>query len=249
MRNRFFIINSWAAGARGSQKTIEGSIMNTTDDLTESDWLIFGDSEICNYLFVAGDSSQPIFHGIQEEMAQLNDFCFLSLQSTSNRVKELEQKAKRFRSGEERLEDPNLGDVSSEVAWGIEEFEIPRWKDTEQFMVRAMCLVLLSAFLEKSLKELALYLSDPESVRFKKKSNLGEIASLLIYLKEVCRLEFKEPEASEIAREKCRTIRNDFAHGHWMKVKDNVANYSLSAAFGAVTALMEVIDKASEIQS
>jgi hypothetical protein len=137
--------------------------------------------------------------------------------------------------------------ISNEIACGIEEFELPTWEDTEKFIVRAMCLVLLSAFLEKSLKDLVSYFSTTEARQFKKKGGIGEVASLLIYIKEVCKFEFEEPESSKIAREKCRIIRNDFAHGHWSAVKNSIANYHLSTAFGAITALFNVIDRASEI--
>ena len=86
-------------------------------------------------------------------------------------------------------------------------------------MVRAMCLILLSAFVEKCLKDLASYLAPPKALRFKRKGGEGEIAALLSYLQQTCALDFEEPESSQAVREKCRNIRNDFAHGRWTPSK------------------------------
>jgi len=167
-----------------------------SSDLFNSAWLTSDEADKKNYLYVARDDSQPIFHGLQEDMAQLNDFCFLCVEGASKHLAELQRTVKRYRTGEEQAKHPDFGDISDEVAWGLEEFDIPRWQDTEQFMVRAMCLILLSAFVEKCLKEFASYFAPPEALRFKRKGGEGETI-----------------------REKCRSIRNDFAHGRWDDVK------------------------------
>jgi hypothetical protein len=207
------------------------------------------EADMRHYLYVARDDSQPIFHGIQEDMAQLNDFCLLCVEGTSKHLAELQHTAKRYRTGEERAEHPNFGDISDEVAWSLEEFDIPLWQDTERFMVRAMCLILLSAFVEKCLKDLAVYFAPPEAPRFKRKGREGEIVALLSYLHQTCALDFEEPALSQAVREECRNIRNDFAHGRWDEVKASIADRSLSSAFGAVTALFDAIDEASAIES
>jgi hypothetical protein len=192
--------------------------------LHDSAWLTSDNADIKNYLYMAGDDSQPIFHGIQEDMAQLNDFCLLCVEGTSKHLAELQRTVKRYHTGEERAEHPDCGDISDQVAWGLEEFDIPRWQDTERFMVRAMCFILLSAFVEKCLKDLATYLAPPEALRFKRKGGEGEIAALLSYLHQTCALDFEEPDLSQTIREECRRIRNDFAHGRWDEVKATIAD-------------------------
>jgi hypothetical protein len=112
-----------------------------------------------------------------------------------------------------------------------------------------MSLLLLAIFSEKCLKDLAKYLAPPEATGFKRKSGETEISGLLRYLNSTCALEFKEPEASRLVREKCRSIRNDFAHGRWDAVNAAIADYPLRTAFGAVTALFGAIDAASAIES
>ena len=217
--------------------------------LYDSAWLGSAEADVENYLYVARDNSQPIFQGIEEDMAQLNDFCLLCVEGTSKHLAELKHKARRYRTGEDRVEHPDFGDVSDEVACGLEEFDIPRWQDTERFMVRAMCLILLSAFSEKCLRLLALHLAPPGAPHFKRRGSEGEILALLRYLQQTCVLDFEEPESSQTVREKCRSIRNDFAHGRWEVVKASITDVSLPGAFGAVTALFDAIDEASAIKS
>lgn len=222
--------------------------MESLSGMRESVWFFSDEGSVENYLFEAQGDSQPIFHGVQEEMSQLNDFCVLCIKETSKHLVDLRRRAKRFRDGMDHIEHPDFGNVSTEVAWSIEEFEIPTWDETEKFLVKAMCLILLSAFTEKVLKELSMYLAPPEATRLKRRPREGEIAGLLRYLRESCGLEFEEPESSWEVRSKCRVIRNDFAHGRWSAVKNAISDVRLSEAFKAVTALFREIDTASVIQ-
>ncbi len=222
--------------------------MSVPSDLYDSTWLSSAGTDINNYLYMAQDDSQPIFHGIQEEIARLNDFCLLCIDGTSKQLAELQRKVKQYRDGEERAVDPEFDDLSNEVAWALEEFDIPRWQETERFLVRAMCLILLSAFTEKSLKSLASYLAPAEAPCFKRKAGKTETGALVRYLQETCALNFEEPEPSQAIREKCRRLRNDFAHGRWDVLSASIADESLSTAFGAVTELFYAIDEASAIR-
>jgi hypothetical protein len=205
------------------------------------------DGQFQRYLFEAEGNSQPIFYGVTEEMAQLNDFCMLCLDATSSHLAKLKDAARRYSNREEIVEHPDFGDVTDMAEDGLREIEIPRWKDTEEFMVRAMCLVLLSAFLENSLKAIAKVLRPPDAPPFKRKGAGGEIDAVLSYLRSSCGLEFVEQEASRTIREKCRAVRNSFAHGQWEKVRKSLADVSLPEAFLAASQLFRSIDQASAI--
>jgi hypothetical protein len=215
----------------------------------DTDWLESDEPPVENYLYQYGEKSQPVFAGIHQDMAQLNDFCVLCVEGTSKRLADLRELARRLRTGEERIELPDLGDVSGETLDGLGDVAIPGWQETEQFIVRAMILLLLSAFTEKCLKDMAQFLAQPGAPPFRRKGGGSDIAGLLKYLRESCGLKFDEPEASRAIRERCRRIRNDFAHGRWDEVKAGVAGESLRNAFGAVTVLFNAIDAASAIES
>jgi hypothetical protein len=230
-------------------------------DLYNSEWLAWDECDVTNYLYQSRVRSQPIFLRIEEDMAQLNDFCVLCIEGTDRNLTELQDTLRGIRSGELRLvahPDYDIlaqsqgykeeGDVSDGYADCLEKYDIPRYQEMQRFMLRAMSLLLLSAFSEKSLKDLADCLAPPEAPRFKKwkkkKGNLAEVSALMSYLKDICALEFEEPEASRLVREKCQRIRNHFAHGRWDNVKRGIADYPLRTAFSAVTALFDAIDAA-----
>ena len=78
------------------------------------------------------DYDEP-FWTIAWEMAQLNDYCVLSLQETSRKLKEMQQELKELESGTRRVtvEDSffGSGDFTGETITSLHE-EIPVWEDT-----------------------------------------------------------------------------------------------------------------------
>lgn len=123
--------------------------------LYESDLLAIGATPVRDYLF-RSRSGLIQFVEIEEEMSQLNDFCHLFLVKSFQKVEELREETENFDSGKEKLVDPNFGDVSSNIVWYNEDFLIPMWNDTYDFVARANCIIMLTAFLERSLKSLCL---------------------------------------------------------------------------------------------
>jgi hypothetical protein len=230
-------------------------------DLYNSEWLACDECDIPNYLYLSRVRSQPVFLRIEEDMAQLNDFCVLCIEATDRHLTELRDTLRGIRSGELRLvphpeyefilaqsqgykED---GHVSDDYADCLEKYDIPRFQEMQRFMLRAMSLLLLSAFSEKSLMSLADWLAPAEAPRFmkwrkKNKDHLAEVSVLMKYLRDICVLECEEPKESRLVRQKCQDIRNDFAHGRWDNVQTGIADYSLRSAFAAVTALFHAID-------
>ena len=85
---------------------------------------------------------------------QLNDFCVICLESVSNQISKLESDYEKIESGELRINHEEIGDISLDVATGLYDYVIPTWQHTQEFLVRAMCLLLLSAYAEKSLRSL-----------------------------------------------------------------------------------------------
>ena len=213
-------------------------------DLIDSDLLASEEVDVGSYLYKADSNPEAVFSHAQEEMAQLNDFCLLCLEGTAAKLNDFRRELSSYRMGERQAEHPEIGDITEEVAMGLEDVIIPSWEETEEFLVRAMCLILLSAFLEKSLKQIANYLTPEVAPKFKAQPGLGEIGSLLAYLQVTCLLQFEEPEESKSTRERCRKLRNAFAHGHWDQVKVDVATQSVRQAFSAVSGLLDCIEKA-----
>ena len=217
--------------------------METGDNLINSDLFESGKVPIKDYLFhcVTGLIT---FVVIEEEMVQLNDFCVICLESVSMQISKLKDEHEQLVSGGQKFIDPKWGDISSDAAMFISGFYLPRWQDTQDFLVRAMCLLLLSTFTEKSLKSLCLDFAPTNSIQPKIKRGQSKISSYLNYLVETCGFNFNETQETLEMREKCRILRNSFAHGDWEDVREKVSNVILQKAFMTVGTLLRSIEDA-----
>lgn len=186
---------------------------------------------------------------IQEEMEQLHEYCFLCLESTTSKLNGLVRNLEDYSTGAKVAEDPEMGDITLLVVDGLREFEIPRWSETQAFLVNAMCLLLLSSLAERSLKSLCISLS-PAGINFKHPNkSMSKTAAYIFYLQHSCGLAFEEPADAASVRENCRVMRNDFAHGDWDAVRTNINAQPLRKAFEAYAILFEKIESAYELMT
>ena len=166
-----------------------------------------------DYLFRGGRGYSAEFLTIANEMAQLNDYCVMCVLQTRKHLDWLRSELRDLNGGRQRVVS-TFGDYT-ERAISFVSGEIRTWENTYSFVTRATCLLLLSAFTEKSLRTLCVVFAPPERGlnRTRKRPDESEIGHYLRYLRDVCGLSFTEPPESVAAREACRRIRNDFAHG------------------------------------
>ncbi len=215
-----------------------------SDDLVS--WFADEDGEIqqdvpADYLFRGGGGYSADFLTIAIEMAQLNDYCVMCVLQTKKHLNWLRQELHDLEGGRQRVVSA-FGDYTGQ-AINFVTGEIRTWENTYGFVTRAMCLLLLSAFTEKSLKTLCLSFGNGQGLgKSRKRPDESEIGHYLRFLREVSGLNFTEPEESIAAREACRHIRNDFAHGDWDKVTRHVSHVGLRPAFAAVADLLRAIE-------
>ena len=204
--------------------------------------LVTSSDERCDYLFktVCGTVE---FTMIAEEMEQLHEFCVLCQNSLSRTVATLKQDLVTYREHRKRVVVEDIGDVTEDAMMGLEDFEIPTWEDCERFLMPAMCLIMVSAFVEKSLKTLCLTFAPAGQAVGREKRAGGIILGLISFLQEQCGFRFIEPAESSAARNECRQIRNSFAHGDWHAVRSVVGRISLKEAFRSASQLFAVIEE------
>jgi hypothetical protein len=202
---------------------------------------VSGTNEADDYLFHT-TSAVVEFVVIEEEIAQLNDFCVAFTESVERKMSELSDLARDAARGklETREGDP-FSVTPEDVAFGAE-WQLDSWRDTYEFIAPATCLLLLSCFTEKSLRWLCDQIGDCREV--KTRGAQSKIAAYLIFLRENCKLDFEEPTETSVIREQCRELRNYFAHGEWDACRRVVRDVSVPAAFSSVTRLFEVIESA-----
>jgi hypothetical protein len=187
---------------------------------------------------------------IDEELAQLNDYCLALLEAASAKHNE-HTKFYDWLAARQKPSIP-LGKDKA-VEFSPEDVELGRaftqevWADTARFLVPATCLSLLSCFTERSLR----YLCDWLEAGAKRKRSKGtsDIESYLALLRAECGLVIDEPKDTFKVREVCRRVRNDFAHGEWDKCRRAMSRLDLALAFNSVAALFFAIEQAAEANS
>lgn len=194
------------------------------------------------YLFIS-NQNRTEFVVIEEDMAQLNDFCVHFLEATQAKVSELDQRFKHGKGGTfEGIDGEEIGLTDDDVRDGAA-MELDAWQDTGDFLARANCLLLLACFAEKSLVHLCKELGGKVP---RPKGGQSKVDACLEYLRTDCGLTFEDPEDSLKVRELCRKIRNAFAHGEWDTCRELVGQANLVEAFSAVSGLLSILEEAAE---
>ncbi len=183
------------------------------------------------------------FWMIAEELAQLNDYCVLSLQEVDAKCRDILKDIEDLELGKAEAHEKWQG-FTSEALMQLEE-ERDIWRDTQNFLTRTSCLVLLLSFTERCLKYLCIRLGPNSTKKVKRIKDKSSIASYMCYLQETCEIPFEEPKEFQYIEQTAREIRNQFAHGDWDELRISGIEIHLKKAFTAVATLFSVIEDAS----
>ena len=189
------------------------------------------------YLFQS-ESSVVEFVVIDEEMGQLNDYCCLCADATATKVSKLTKLADDIDAG--RIEAP----PDFDVVYSIKDIQIPQWANSHQILVPGMSLLLLAAFLEKSLGWLADRLAERPDDKPVFRNGKSKILGYIEFLQGKCGLAFEVPPETDKAMELFPVLRNAFASGDWDDFEQRLHCVDLTRVFGAVTALFRQIENA-----
>ena len=181
------------------------------------------------YLFQS-ESSVIEFVVIDEEMGQLNDYCCLCADATATKVSELAKLA------------DDADDV--DVVHSIKDIQIPQWANSHQILVPGMSLLLLAAFLEKSLSWLADRLAERPDDKPAFRNGKPKVLGYIEFLQGQCGLTFEVPPETDKALELFPVLRNAFASGDWGDFEQRLHGVDLTRVFGAVAALFRQIENA-----
>ncbi len=189
------------------------------------------------------DEDNPVFIQISRDMSQLNRFCTLCLEATFGAFTEADSDLdiyKRQKANE--IDSERLGNLDDWIS-ELETIDVPFWKDNADFVAPAMCLIMLAAFLEKSLKSICLaYAPRGKSLPIQEAGE-NKVSAYLRLLKDDCGFRFEEPKATMQMWDRCRRVRNFFAHGDWDNTKTEIAKMNLRDAFNAVAELLTEIER------
>jgi len=205
-----------------------------------------------NYLYLMEVASYTLFN-IEQEMRQLNNFCTHSLNSSKEESLKTKKNLHAYTSGGKKAKlytSPNLHDKidenSAEYSHFLEDLELDasQWEDTVSFVAPAMTLVLFHIFVEKSLLDLCKENSPDKKLKPKQKKHENIIITYINFLQIDCKINFQIDENIINLLQKCRIIRNKFAHGNWNEIKEIVSKIDLVDVFYSFTKLLKSFEKA-----
>lgn len=197
-----------------------------------------------SYLFQT-ETGTVEFVVIAEEMEQLYDFWVLCEESSRFKLNQTVQDHAALNKITTVLEEDYLDqDIVSNY---LREVELPKWSAINGWLVHAMCVLLLSSLVERSLKWLCMSFS-PHGTKFNfHKGSRSKTAAYIDFLRHGCGMVFEEPADLASIREDCRILRNGFAHGDWDTVQTKINAQFLRDAFEAYSMLFREIESAREL--
>jgi hypothetical protein len=207
--------------------------------LFRSELMDIDDSDFPRYLF---QSNNAVFKIIQEEMEGLNDYCLLCIEATKNEYVEYKKSLDKLKNGEDKAFHPDFRDITYDVLYDGYNFVLPELEIKYDYISYASCLVLLSSFLEWSLKQLCEYYSNEDD---KCKPSRGrKVGYYINFLRKSCNKKFDEPKKTAEIREKIRLVRNSYVHGVWDRLYIDMKEINLREAFEDISNLFYAIESA-----
>jgi hypothetical protein len=191
-----------------------------------------------NYLY-STESGLIDFVIIETELGNLNNYAVGILDYTGDKLGRHQQELENYETGDVIYQNLVLGEVVT-------------WENNLGFVTPAMILVMLHILTEKSLKALCYSFSEgegeyeiPADTRFKVPVRSGEssIDANIRWLKDECHFEFDVESGMYDLLNKCREVRNNFAHGDWSPVRKMLQEIELVDTFRAVSVLFSSIEQ------
>ncbi len=214
-------------------------------------------SDRADYLFKS-KKKENAFIDIELSFFELNDYCFHLIQSTNKKYKDIDKiysPEGQAKLEEEFLNDPNFSfeDINEDdensnptSQWFGPEDIVSIWKDNLYFITPATVLILLYFYTEKHLKELC-KIYDKEfdgKKKFRLQSSFKEskIEGSFKYLRDKCNISFFPDDKIKNTLKHINTIRNNFAHGDWDEIKNNIEKISVKECFKISSSIFSKIE-------
>ncbi|WP_438764980.1 hypothetical protein [Kushneria sp. TE3] len=183
------------------------------------------------YIYQPDRFWQP-FWVLFNKLGQLNDYCFNQLVASETKLNEL--RAAYDCAVENKASGAEVFDFFSE--------EIPIWEDNIATFAKATPIVLLASFTEWGLKHIVESLF--EDAPKKKERGISDIRFYVRYLVNYG-VEINNVDELILQVDEFRVVRNNFAHGKWSKLEEDLHELSLKKAFTSVSKLFEEIEDAA----
>jgi hypothetical protein len=214
-------------------------ILLSSDELSGIYWSENQPSDYENYLYHTKDG-QIEFLIIEDDIKQLNDYLFLASESIIYKIEQISKNYKKYSGIASRITKETLDDweIANDVIMDSE-FTMPIWQDTLNFLMPAFSTLAIYTVLERSLKYLCYVFCSSQP---KLKPNQSKVSAYLFHLEN--QFSYKANDESYAYIDRCRLIRNNFAHGNWDKVREQQQEINLPELFKSVSNILMATEHA-----
>lgn len=208
------------------------------EGLFESDSLEHCEGTAGYLLFITESAIYP-FVKFEEQLAEINDYCFYLLTCLKGKVTEFEA----FDIDSENW----AAHLATSESWKYRKFL--SWRFLYRDINKCTLLSLLLAFFESSLNEIAAWFSELSgySSQWKKVRN-PKVSDYLQQIGSCCKVDLPCEMAEELAYyHSVRKIRNQFVHNEWEQITDRYKRFILADVIDMISHVITKVEKSALI--
>lgn len=176
---------------------------------------------------------------IENGLAEFNDYCVTMLDALDRELERRIATRRTHLKADDGLLIGNFPRVKDDEEDDDTDV-ILRWQWFQPVVTKAICLVMLGAFVEKALWSLAWYVvDDPDQ-----DTSGAPVDRYLAILRAEHERAFEEPARFTELRGRCRTLQGALAEADWTTIVDTMEEVALDRSFRAATEYFEILEQA-----
>jgi len=190
------------------------------------------------------------FVKFEEELRNINDYCYFVTKQITDKIKELVEKSDcRFEFVQKKR------DIEEIDEWDLEEATDPafsntgvlRWESILNNINKPSMLLILLSYLESSLDEIVNWFYEKQKIPIgKKERKISKIEFYIIKIGECCHCNLVEELSVEIRYlKKVKEIRNKIVHKEWDQIEKFDDRFYLSDVINMLSVFFRKIERAA----
>ena len=178
----------------------------------------------------------------QEEIEDLNQYCYELINTISKKLDHAETKFEKQKNEKTRVYVEDFGLFTSYETEMSFQSEVYKWDWLNKTVNASTLTILLYSFIESRMNEV--YQMFMEMGLIKKSAAPKNTAKLDVYLKALQSTGLCQDEIENLISffKKVRPVRNAFAHNDWDSLKSNLSEFKLIEFIEAIVNTFKIVD-------
>lgn len=203
-----------------------------------------------SYCLFSSISSVYPFVKFEEELADINDYCFFILCKLQEKIGELIQEAQapyELINGYGEKEDFSEQELESFFDPEYMFSPVLTWETLSRDINKCTLLLLLLSYLESSLNEIVNWFCEEKAIPVgRKEKGESEISFSIKKIGQCCGCDLlRELERELDYLGKVKKIRNEFVHKEWAQTNDRYKKFRLCEVINVISSVFTKVEKAA----